>query len=206
MNSLDLHAIDYRTLIDTDGSAVLYPEFLAEDEANELLHHCLTNLPWRSETIMMYGKPVMQPRLTYLTGVAGLSYRYSGRTMNPEPLTPLLQQLMHRMTEFCNVEFTTALLNLYRNGSDSMGWHRDNERSLGPNPTIASISLGATRLFKLRHRASSHQPVSVPLPHGSALVMKGALQEHWYHCVPKQRGVQEPRVNITLRKMLRRFT
>lgn len=203
MNQLDIcQQGKTLTLIDTDGSAVLYPEFLAKDEANAILHHCLTDLSWRSETIMMFGKPVMQPRLTYLTGIAGRSYRYSGRTMQPEPLTPLLQQLTQRISEFCNVEFTTALLNLYRNGNDSMGWHRDNERSLGGFPTIASVSLGASRIFKLRHATATYSPVTVSLPHASMLVMKGALQEHWYHCVPKQRGVQEPRVNITLRRIV----
>jgi alkylated DNA repair dioxygenase AlkB len=189
-------------LINTDGTAALHPAMLSTAEADALLLHCLHDIPWRSETIMMFGKPVLQPRLTYLAGTAGLSYRYSGRTMFPEPFTPLLQQLARRLSDLCSTQFTTALLNHYRNGADSMGWHRDNERSLGHNPTIASVSLGVSRIFKFRHAAGTYPPVAVALPHGSVLVMKGALQDHWYHCLPKQRGVMEPRINITFRKIV----
>ena len=106
-------------------------------------------------------------------------------------------------TEVCtNRAFTTVLPFPYRNSTDSMGWHRDNERELGPKPVIASISLGAKRMFQCKHRTDPTQRLSLPLHHASLLVMKGAMQEHWYHQVPKERGVTEPRINLTFRHIL----
>ncbi|MBU3740817.1 MAG: alpha-ketoglutarate-dependent dioxygenase AlkB [Candidatus Kapabacteria bacterium] len=162
----------------------------------------LQDTAWRDETITMFGRQVMQPRRTALYGDDGFTYRYSGRTMRPLPWTPTLLKLKDVAEQHADTSFTTVLLNLYRNGADSMGWHRDNERELGVNPVIASISLGATRMFQCKHRSDPSQRLALPLHHSSVLVMKGAMQEHWYHRVPKERGVAEPRINLTFRTIV----
>lgn len=186
-------------LLAADGTMELYEAVIDAFEATRIFDTLLHEIAWRSESIMMFGKPVMQPRLTALYGDDGLTYRYSGRTMHPMSWTPALLALKAVAEARAETTFSTVLLNLYRNGSDSMGWHRDNERELGPAPTIASISLGMTRLFQCKHRTDPSLRVSLPLTNGSLLVMKGAMQEHWYHQVPKERRVTEPRINLTFR-------
>lgn len=186
-------------LLPADGTMELYEAAVESSEATRMFETLMDEIVWRSETIMMFGKPVMQPRRTALYGDEGLTYRYSGRTMHPMPWTPALLTLKAIAEAYAQTTFSTVLLNLYRNGSDSMGWHRDNERELGPEPTIASISLGTTRLFQCKRRTDPSLRVSLPLTNGSLLVMKGAMQEHWYHQVPKERRVTEPRINLTFR-------
>lgn len=186
-------------LLPVDGELYYTEGIMDEGPATKMLATLLRDVPWRDETIMMFGKPVMQPRRTALYGDEGLVYRYSGRTMLPLPWTPDLLTLKQIAEQHAQSSFTTVLVNCYRNGNDSMGWHRDNERELGCNPTIASISLGAQRLFQCKHRTDPSQRLSLPLSHASILVMKGAMQEHWYHQVPKERRVTEPRINLTFR-------
>jgi len=189
-------------ILSADGIVTLRHNFLEPTVATILLQHCLHHVSWRHDTITLFGKHILQPRLTCLVGVPGAEYRYSGRTMIPDPMSDIMLQLMHATSAACGASFTSALLNLYRNGADYMGWHRDNERALGRNPTIASVSLGASRTFKLKHKHGAHPAVTVPLHHNSLLVMKGALQDNWYHSVPKETRVSEPRVNITFRQIL----
>jgi alkylated DNA repair dioxygenase AlkB len=186
-------------LLPTDGTMELYEAAIGTSEATRMFDMLIQEVSWRSETIMMFGKPVMQPRRTALYGDEGLTYRYSGRTMHPLPWTPTLLALKAVAEAYATTSFSTVLVNLYRNGADSMGWHRDNERELGPHPTIASISLGTTRLFQCKHRTDPSLRVSLPLTNGSLLVMKGAMQEQWYHQIPKERRVTEPRINLTFR-------
>ena len=189
-------------LLPADGTMELYQAAIDASEATRIFETLMDEIAWRSETIMMFGKPVMQPRRTALYGDEGLTYRYSGRTMHPMPWTPTLQTLKVIAEAHAMTTFSTVLLNLYRNGDDSMGWHRDNEPELGPEPTIASISLGTTRLFQCKHRTEPSLRVSLPLTNGSLLVMKGAMQEHWYHQVPKERRVTEARINLTFRTII----
>lgn len=190
-----------QNLLPCNGELFYCAQVIDETDAWSMFHAINQETIWRDETIMMFGKPVMQPRRTALYGDDGLTYRYSGRTMRPMPWTPTLLLLKRIAEHYANEQFTTVLLNLYRNGQDSMGWHRDNERELGPEPVIASISLGATRMFQCKHRTDPTQRLSLPLHHASVLVMKGAMQEHWYHQVPKERGVTEPRINLTFRRI-----
>lgn len=111
----------------------------------------IDSLNWRQEPIRIFGKMVMQPRLTALYGDAGRPYGYSGISMIPHPWTAELNEMKDRLLDFTGVEFTHVLCNYYRNGQDSMGWHRDNEAVLGRNPSIASVTFGATRIFQIRH-------------------------------------------------------
>lgn len=191
-----------RNILPRDGILWYEPTVLGRVDADRMLMTLLQEIAWRDESIMMFGKPVMQPRRTALYGDADRGYRYSGRTMHPTPWTPTLLEIKHACEAVVGTTFTTVLLNLYRNGLDSMGWHRDNERSLGTEPIIASVSLGATRLFQCKHRIDRSLRLSLPLEHGSLVVMQGAMQEHWYHQVPKEPRVQEARINLTFRRII----
>jgi len=148
---------------------------------------------------MMFGKTVLQPRLTAWYGDAGKSYTYSGATMHPLSWLPVLESIRNRIAAVCSVHFTGALLNLYRDGQDSMGWHRDNEKELGPNPIIGSVSLGAARDFLFRHYYDKTEKLTVPLLDGSLLLMQGVTQHYWEHSLPKRKGVTGMRINITFR-------
>lgn len=180
----------------------LAPHFLAPAEAAALLAELTAAVPWRHEPIKLFGKDVLQPRLTAWYGDAGAGYRYSGLQLQPIPWLPALQELRQRVQAAAGATFNSALLNLYRHGQDSMGWHADDEPELGPNPVIASLSLGATRRFRLRPRPGAsftHAPISLELGSGSLLLMQGETQYHWQHAVPKTARPTEPRLNLTFR-------
>ena len=168
---------------------------------HETLFTALQNqLPWRAETIKMFGKTVMQPRLVAWFGDDHCSYTYSGKTMTPLPWTPLLQQLADEVRTLTSARYNSVLANLYRNERDSMGFHSDDEPELGRNPTIASLSLGQERtlIFKPRHNRTQ-QAVHVPLRSGSLLLMKGETQQHWHHGINKQTRPCGARINLTFR-------
>lgn len=177
-------------------------EFLASAEAHKLLTELTETIPWKHEAIRLFGKDVLQPRLTAWHGDAGATYRYSGLQLTPQPWTPALQQLRERVEAAAGTRFNSVLLNLYRTGQDSMGWHADNEPELGPRPVIASVSLGAVRTFRLKPRdplLTPHEPVSLVLPSGSLLIMSGLTQQNWLHALPKTTRVPDPRLNLTFR-------
>ena len=159
-----------------------------------------SEVPWRAEAITMFGKSVMQPRLVAWFGDEHCSYTYSGRTMTPEPWTPLLNQVRRDIEALTAARYNSVLANLYRNEQDSMGFHSDDEPELGRNPTIASLSLGQERVltFKAR-RNKAEPPVRVPLPSGSLLLMKGETQHHWHHGIAKQTRPHGVRINLTFR-------
>ena len=158
---------------------------------------------WQQDTITIYGKKHLVPRLTAWYGDADKPYTYSGIKMNPEPWTITLNEIKQKVEAEAATKFTNVLLNYYRNGQDSMGWHRDNEKELGENPIIASVSFGQTRPFHLRHKFRKDVPkLTIPLTHGSLLIMKGTTQHFWEHQVPKSAKTLEPRINLTFRKII----
>lgn len=179
-------------------------QFLLPAEAEALLQELTATVGWRHEPIKLFGKDVLQPRLTAWYGDAGASYRYSGLQLEPQPWTPALQQLRQRVQAATGARFNSVLLNLYRHGQDSMGWHADDEPELGPAPVIASLSLGAARRFRLRPRPGTdftHAPFSLELGSGSLLLMQGPTQQHWQHAVPKTARPTGPRLNLTFRQV-----
>ncbi|RYY54061.1 MAG: alpha-ketoglutarate-dependent dioxygenase AlkB [Chitinophagaceae bacterium] len=189
-------------LLPADGEVYFYPAFFEKEEADLLFARLQSRIPWKQEPITIMGKKIMQPRLTALLGDPRFPYTYSGLKMNPDNFTDELLLIRERVELPGKTTFTTALLNFYRDGSDSMGWHRDNEKSLGPDPVIASVSFGATRNFKLKHRPGEHGIITVPLTHGSLLLMQGTTQDYWYHSIPKQLRPVGPRINITFRRIV----
>lgn len=165
----------------------------------EVLARLILETAWREETVLVYGKRHLQPRLSAWYGAA--AYRYSGLSLAPQAFTPLLGLIRAAVEEATGHRFNSVLLNYYRNGRDSMGMHSDDEPELGPEPVIASLSFGATRNFILKHKRSGER-LSLPLSDGSLLLMAGATQRNWLHGVNKSTKATGPRVNLTFRKIL----
>lgn len=171
--------------------------------ADQLLHELITSTPWRAEAITIYGKKIMQPRLVAWYGDAGREYAYSGVVLTPLPWTPLLLALRQQVQRLAGEPFNSVLLNYYRDHRDSIGLHSDDERELGPEPVIASLSLGATRVFVLKHKTRRElPPLRVELPSASLLVMKGPTQRCWKHGIDKMTRPCGPRVNLTFRRII----
>ncbi len=150
----------------------------------------------------MFGKEVMQPRLTAWYGDSGKGYSYSGITMQPTPWNSTLIQIKEKIEKSSGVKFNSALLNFYRDENDSMGWHRDNEKELGENPSIGSVSFGATRTINFRHYFDKRLKNSIDLTDGSFLLMKGETQHYWQHSISKKSYPIGPRINLTFRTIL----
>ena len=186
------------SLLPCDGLVRLHEHALSAADAGRLFDTLMAATAWRQEIATVMGRRVPIPRLTAWHGEAG--YVYSGIRMAPLPWNPPLLEIKAVAEACAGQAFNSVLLNLYRDGRDSVSWHADNEPGLGRDPVIASISFGATRRFQMKRRGSSHR-LSLDLPHGSCLVMAGATQHHWLHQVPKTARPVGPRINLTFRAM-----
>lgn len=182
-----------------DAEIIFYPALLNQPECDRLLADLTQTIQWRQDWIKIYGRSLPQPRLTAWYGDAGKSYTYSGITMHPTPWIPTLLDLKAKVDTLAGVVFNSVLLNLYRDGKDSMGWHSDDEPELGTNPVIGSLSLGGTRRFMLRHRFEKGLKHQLELTSGSFLLMQGTTQHYWQHQVPKTKRPVSPRINLTFR-------
>lgn len=176
-----------------------YPNFFDADQSVTLFEKLGSEIPWQQDDITVFGKTHPQPRLTALFGNEGKPYSYSNIVMQPHQWNPLLMFIKNEIEEVCPENFTTVLLNLYRNGKDSNGWHADNERELGRNPVIASVSFGAERSFHLQHNTLADARLKITLGNGSLLLMKGETQHFWKHQIPKTAKPIGPRINLTFR-------
>ncbi|MDO9169741.1 MAG: alpha-ketoglutarate-dependent dioxygenase AlkB [Methylobacter sp.] len=183
-----------------DGELYLIKQFYSLPEADLLFAKLHADLAWQEEAIFIYGKWVKVPRLICWYGDPGAWYSYSGVNHQPMPWTPALQAIREKLEQQCHCTFNSVLANLYRDGKDSMGCHADDEKQLGKNPVIASLSLGDQRLFKLRHK-KSQEKLDIVLGHGDLLVMSGTLQHHWMHTLPKTKKMKMPRINLTFRQI-----
>lgn len=186
-------------LLPKDGITRFFPGFFKEQESDHYFDILSKEISWKQEPVIIFGKQIMQPRLTAWYGDEGKSYRYSGITMQPRRWTNTLLEIKERIETIAAVSFNSALLNQYRDGKDSMGWHRDNEKELGTNPVIGSVSFGAGRKFMLKHYQDRSLTRSVELLHGSFLLMYGKTQHCWMHSIPKTTKPLGPRINITFR-------
>lgn len=182
-----------------DSTMQYYPNFFTGGEADYFFERLLHTVEWRQDTVKVFGKEYLQPRLTALFGNNGKDYSYSNLTMRPYPFTEELLEIKKRVDLKCDTRFTTCLLNLYRNRKDGNGWHGDNEKELGPDPIIASVSFGEERFFHLKHRRCKAQRYKLLLEHGSLLVMAGSTQQHWMHQIPKTSRPLDKRINLTFR-------
>lgn len=169
----------------------------AEDHFEQLL----SETPWQQRSNLMFGKRVRQPRLTAWYGDEGCQYSYSGVSNAPLPWQGVICAIRDDVEALLGCRFNSALLNLYRTGQDSIGFHSDDEPELGPTPIIASVSYGAVRTIEFRHRRGNHVPVLIDLPSKSLLVMMGDTQKNWKHGIDKVKDA-DPRINITFRQIL----
>jgi alkylated DNA repair dioxygenase AlkB len=183
-----------------ESDITYYPNFLSSENASQLMNVLRTSIAWQQDNITVFGKTHPQPRLTALYGNNLQPYSYSNITMYPHPFTKELLEVKTNIESIIfPTEFTTCLLNLYRDGKDSNGWHSDDEASLGKNPVIASVSLGQERFFHLKHKKDKSLKHKILLAHGSLLIMKGSTQHNWLHQIPKTSRLIEERINLTFR-------
>lgn len=187
-------------MIDLPGACLrLWPQWLAPTEADALFAGLRADLPWEVHRIRLFGREVDSPRLSCWMGEPEARYRYSGALFAPHPWHPGLKRLADRLRQALEVPFNSVLANRYRDGRDAMGWHSDDEPELGDAPAIASISLGTSRRFLLKHRERPETRLALDLPHGSLLLMAGETQRHYRHALPRTARPIGERINLTFR-------
>jgi alkylated DNA repair dioxygenase AlkB len=187
-----------------DGEILFIRNFLSPTEAKKYFDLLLETINWKQEQISFYGKTYPVPRKTAWYGYEGFDYSYSGIKCTTEIWTKELLEIKTAIEKITLSEyFTSVLLNLYNDGNDKMGWHSDDEKKLGINPTIASLSIGETRRFDLKHKQNKDLNYKFELTSGSLLIMRGALQHHWVHQIPVQKKVKNPRINLTFRTIIK---
>ena len=184
-----------------DAEFIYYPNFFDIEKANLLFEKLLTETKWQHDEITIFGKKILQPRFTALYGNEGKPYGYSNIVMQPHPFNETLMFIKDEIENTIHEKFTTVLLNLYRNEKDSNGWHSDNEKELGRDPIIASLSLGEERIFQIKHNTKKDIKQNIILQHGSLLVMKSGSQIHYKHQIPKATQTKKPRINLTFREI-----
>lgn len=185
-----------------DAEVFICRRFLSQDVAQQLYQELRVDVDWEQESYVMYGRDVPSPRLTAWYGDPDSVYEYSGVRHEPTPWarTPWLSQLRESIQLATDAQFNSVLLNYYRDGRDGVAWHSDDEADLGARPTIASLSLGAPRVFQFKHRDRTElQRIDVELPPGSLLVMAGDCQRYWRHQIPKRKNLRDGRINLTFR-------
>ncbi len=188
-------------LLPRDGVVEYKPALFSDAESEDLFGALLTTTPWQHDEVILFGQKRVLSRMVAWHGDGDFSYSYSGTSKTASPWSPELLLIKQRVEQQCAHRFNSCLLNLYHDGSEGMGWHSDDERTLGRNPVIASVSFGAERIFKLKHRESK-EVINVLLENGSLLVMKGQTQHHWLHTMPKTKKISRPRINLTFRTFL----
>ena len=191
-----------KTVVNVTSHIHYYPNFYTNEEASSLFDILLQETPWQQDYLTIFGKRYLQPRLTSWYALNQKTYSYSGITMQPHPFTPVLSQSAEKIACSSKTNFNSCLMNLYRDGKDSNGWHADNEPELGINPVIASLSLGAERFFKLKHHNDAALQHKILLEHGSLLLMTGDTQHQWLHTLAKTAKPIGPRINLTFRVIL----
>ena len=175
--------------------------FLNQSDANNLYERCLNDISWQSSAIIMFGRKIDVPRLECWYGDYGCEYTYSGKSLKRFEFPNFLLDLRMLIEKKVNSNFNSVLANLYRDGQDSMGWHADDEKELGNEPVIASISLGENRPIIFQNKKTKEK-VTFDQPHGSLLVMQGKTQDHWKHAINKSKKIDKPRINLTFRNII----
>ena len=176
-------------------------DFFNQVDSNELLKKLISDLPWESMAIKMFGKDIKIPRLQCWVGDKGCDYKYSGKKLNRQDWTTDLIMIREKIYKELDMDFNSVLVNYYRDGKDSMGWHSDDEKELGPNPTIASISLGSERDLVFRNKINK-EVLPIPQTHGCLILIDGKTQKNWQHAIKKTRKVIGPRINMTFRNII----
>ncbi len=199
---MDLFDFDHQlNILPCDGEVFYFGKLIDDYNASALLSELLQSISWEHDELVIYGKYITTKRKTAWYGDGALKYSYSNTTKIALTWIPALSRLKRLVEQQTKSTFNSCLLNLYRAGDEGMAWHSDDEKELGDQPTIASISLGAERKFSFKHKKTK-KSVSLPLENGSLLLMKGLTQQYWQHSLPKTTKVKEPRINLTFRTIL----
>lgn len=191
--------LDAENLNLKDADVTYYQYFFSKTEADKYFKNLHKEIPWQQDEIKVFGKTYNQPRLTAFFGINKEPYSYSNITMFPKPFEGDLLDIKTAIETELNICFTSCLANLYRDGKDSNGWHADDEKELGKNPIIASLTFGEERVFHFKHKHDKNLKKKIILKHGSLLLMKGLTQKHWLHQIPKTAREIGPRINLTFR-------
>lgn len=188
-------------LLPFDGAVEYFPSFIGLASSNFYFQKLEGNINWQHDVVRLFGKEITTNRKTAWYGSQSFEYTYSNKTKIAIPWNKELIDLKTIIEKQCQEEFNSCLLNLYHNGNEGMAWHSDAEKSILPNSTIASLSLGAERRFLFKHK-NTQQKIELNLQNGSLLLMKENTQNNWWHSLPKSAKIKSPRINLTFRKMI----
>lgn len=188
---------EVQNLVMPDAEVLFYPTLFSTSESADFFHDLTQSIAWEQREIQVPGRKIPLPRLTAWYGDPGKTYRYSGMTHDARPWASSLMMIKERLEAITDVQFNSALLNLYRNEQDSVSWHSDDEPELGP--IIASVSFGAARIFQFKHKLDSKLRYTIELTSGSLLLMRGTTQKFWKHQIPKAKDPCGARINLTFR-------
>ena len=188
-------------IINNDGLVIYYGKVMDKDDANTYLENLLDTIKWKNDEAIIFGRHIITKRKVAWYGDDGYSYKYSGTTKQALSWTPELLELKKLTEQLTGESFNSCLLNLYHDGNEGMAWHSDDEKALGKDSAIASLSFGAERKFSLKHRLTKENQ-SVLLENGSLLIMKGTTQTNWLHSLPISKKINSQRVNLTFRRMI----
>ncbi|CAM3830225.1 alpha-ketoglutarate-dependent dioxygenase AlkB family protein [Aquirufa aurantiipilula] len=188
-------------LLPFDGELYSYGIIFSEEQSKFMLNTLLQSIVWEHDQVRLFGKTHITARKVAWYGDERRSYRYSGSEKQAHAWTPLLWEIKSKVQEICQAEYNACLLNLYHDGNEGMGWHADNEKSIVPKSSIASLSLGSQRRFDLKH-LSTGEKRSLMLENGHLINMEGVIQDYWKHALPKSKKVNGLRINLTFRRMI----
>ena len=187
-------------LLPKDGIAIYHGVIFGEKEATQISKELLDTIPWKQDEVVMFGKKIMTKRKVAWYADAGINYTYAGVKKSGLQWTEPLLKIKQKVEAITGSNYNACLLNLYHEGEEGMGWHRDNEKEIVAESSIASVSLGAARKFAFKH-ATTNERIDIELENGSLLDMKGAIQQYWYHALPKTMRIKQLRINLTFRLM-----
>ena len=187
-------------IIDQDGIALYHEKVLTDEQIKPLYDKLLNNINWENERVVMFGKEIITKRKVAFYSDPLIAYTYSSKTKIGLPWKDPLIILKNIVESLTKQTYNACLLNLYHNGEEAMGWHSDNEKEIIANSSIASLSIGASRKFSFKHKVTK-ETISIQLGNGSLLEMKGTIQSHWLHTLPKSKKITESRINLTFRQM-----
>lgn len=192
--------MNHKNILPYDGEAYYLEKVFNSEDSSHYFDRLIRNISWKNDEVIIFGKRIITKRETAWYGDYGCEYVYSGISRKPMPWINELSELKMLAEKFSGINFNSCLLNLYHSGEEGMSWHSDDERSLGKDIVIASVSFGAERKFVLRHKKTKEK-ISIILEDGSLLVMKGQTQFNWHHALPKSIKIKQPRINLTFRRI-----
>jgi alkylated DNA repair dioxygenase AlkB len=187
-------------ILDQDGIVLYHEKVLTDEQITQLYDELLNKINWENERVVMFGKEIITKRKVAFYSDPLIAYTYSSKTKIGLPWKDPLFILKNIVESLTKQTYNACLLNLYHNGDEAMGWHSDNEKEIIANSSIASLSIGASRKFSFKHKVTK-ETISIQLENGSLLEMKGTIQSHWLHALPKSKKITESRINLTFRQM-----